>query len=89
VIVSVSFKKTGVVVSSGYVSTNSSGTACHFPLSGEYNSTFVICEENGSWTWEFKDSAGNIGTATAMVDWIDKEAPEMVKVEYSPSSLTS
>jgi hypothetical protein len=62
VVASVSFDEAGVVVTSGWATPsaqNPSGTACHLPLSGEYNSTFVICEENGSWTWEFRDSAGN------------------------------
>ncbi|MFZ5597042.1 MAG: hypothetical protein ACOY31_08540 [Bacillota bacterium] len=31
--------------------------------------------QNGSFTFEFKDAAGNTGTATAAVTWIDKEPP--------------
>lgn len=30
---------------------------------------------NGEFTFEFVDRAGNTGTATAVVDWIDQEAP--------------
>ena len=29
--------------------------------------------QNGEFTFEFVDEAGNVGTATAIVDWIDKE----------------
>ena len=32
-------------------------------------------EDNGEFTFEFIDEAGNRGTATAKVDWIDKEVP--------------
>lgn len=31
--------------------------------------------DNGSFTFQFKDRAGNTGSATATVDWIDKDAP--------------
>jgi len=33
--------------------------------------------QNGTFTFEFQDEAGNIGTATAEVDIIDKEAPRV------------
>ncbi len=33
-------------------------------------------EENGSFTFEFIDEAGNVGTATATVNWIKKESEE-------------
>ncbi|MBD2847399.1 hypothetical protein IDH44_19530 [Paenibacillus sp. IB182496] len=36
-----------------------------------------IFEENGEFTFEFEDEAGNVGTATATVDKIDKTAPEV------------
>lgn len=39
-------------------------------------STFVFTE-NGQFTFQFRDEAGNIGTATATVDNIDKEAPQV------------
>ena len=32
-------------------------------------------EDNGEFTFEFRDEAGNTGTATATVNWIDKEIP--------------
>ena len=34
-----------------------------------------VFTENGEFTFEFEDKAGNKGTATAKVDWIDKVAP--------------
>lgn len=40
--------------------------------SGLKNYTF---EENGSFTFEFKDLAGNVGSAVASVNYIDKEKP--------------
>lgn len=39
-------------------------------------------EDNGEFTFEFEDAAGNRGSATARVDWIDKAAPK-VSVKYS------
>ena len=39
-------------------------------------------EENGEFTFEFKDIAGNKGTAKAVVNYIDKELPEAT-VTYS------
>ena len=36
--------------------------------------TYVFTE-NGEFTFEFKDEKGNKGTATAKVDWIDKNGP--------------
>lgn len=44
--------------------------------------------ENGSFTFEFKDAAGNTGTVTATVTWIDKEIPT-AQVSYSPSTATN
>lgn len=43
--------------------------------------------ENGEFTFEFKDKAGNIGTATARVDWIDDSLPEAF-FSYSTMELT-
>lgn len=34
--------------------------------------------ENGSWIFEFSDTPGNIGTAVATVDWIDKLVPTAI-----------
>lgn len=43
---------------------------------------------NGSYTFEFYDLAGNKGTATATVDWIER-APVTAEVEYSTTELTN
>ncbi len=44
--------------------------------------------ENGSFTFEFKDKAGNMGTATAEVGWINKTTPKL-KVTYDITEDTS
>jgi hypothetical protein len=44
--------------------------------------------ENGSFTFEFKDKAGNIGTATATVDWIDTVIPNGI-INYDITELTN
>ena len=52
---------------------------------GKLSYTFT---KNGTFTFEFVDSIGNRGTATATVDWIDKEAPTAT-LEYSTTKLTN
>ena len=54
----------------------------------EDGSTTHTFTENGEFTFEFEDAAGNVGTATATVDWIDKTPPSM-SVEYSTTEPTS
>lgn len=49
--------------------------------------TYVFTE-NGEFTFEFVDADGNVGTSTAKVDWIDREAPT-ANVEYSITSPTN
>lgn len=44
--------------------------------------------ENGDFTFEFEDAAGNKGSAEAHVDWIDKTMPEM-DVTYSTTAPTN
>jgi len=44
--------------------------------------------ENGTFTFEFKDKAGNVGSATATVDWIDSKIPHL-DVEYSTKEITN
>ncbi len=44
--------------------------------------------ENGEYTFEFADEAGNIGMKTAVVNWIDKVAPT-AKIEYSTTEATT
>ncbi|MCP8967666.1 beta strand repeat-containing protein [Ectobacillus ponti] len=56
--------------------TNNGGTLSH---------TFTA---NGTFTFEFKDAAGNTGTATATVNNIDKTAPTAT-VTYSKTTLTN
>ncbi len=87
---------TGVVSYSEENPTNQSVTARVGNLStqnaeviGEDTVTF---EENGSHTFTFeeKDAEGKVvktGTATAVVDWIDKEEPK-AHIEYSTTSPT-
>lgn len=43
---------------------------------------------NGEFTFEFVDAAGNKGTATAKVDWIDMKAPKAT-IKYDIKSLTN
>ncbi len=52
---------------------------------GKMTHTFT---ENGEFTFEFEDSAGNKGSAVAKVDWIDKSAPT-VDVTFSTTELTN
>lgn len=44
--------------------------------------------ENGSFTFEFRDKAGNIGKAVATVDWIDKTLP-VATIKYSTTEPTN
>ena len=44
--------------------------------------------ENGRYTFEFKDLAGNKGTAVANVTWIDRNLP-VATITYSTTSLTN
>ena len=47
--------------------------------------TFV---ENGTFTFQFEDAAGNAGTAEAAVDWIDR-TPPTATIVYSNTDLTN
>ncbi len=47
-----------------------------------------VFDDNGEFTFEFIDKAGNIGTATANVHWIDKEAPTAT-LKYSTTNPTN
>lgn len=44
--------------------------------------------DNGEFTFEFVDKAGNKGTALAKVDWIDREAP-VATLKYNKTTLTN
>lgn len=50
-----------------------------------YEYTFT---KNGSYTFKFKDKAGNIGNAVANVTWIDKESP-IGTISYNTTNLTN
>lgn len=52
---------------------------------GKMTHTF---DQNGEFTFEFVDKAGNKGTATAVVDWIDKEPP-IAEVTFNTTELTN
>ncbi|MDD2480777.1 MAG: DUF5011 domain-containing protein [Lutispora sp.] len=47
-----------------------------------------IFAENGDFTFEFEDNAGNRSSKIASVDWIDK-TPPMATLEYSNTSMTN
>ncbi len=47
-----------------------------------------VFTRNGVWTFNFTDDLGNAGTATAVVDWIDK-TPPTATVSYSTVSPTN
>ncbi len=44
--------------------------------------------DNGTFTFEFVDKAGNKGTATAKVDWIDRTSP-VATLTYNKKTLTN
>ncbi|MGI6235641.1 MAG: DUF5011 domain-containing protein, partial [Christensenellales bacterium] len=47
-----------------------------------------IFTQNGEFVFEFEDQAGNKGSITAEVDWIDK-IPPRVSLEYSNNAMTN
>ncbi|WP_248923908.1 Ig-like domain repeat protein [Paenibacillus hamazuiensis] len=55
------------------------------PADGSREHTFT---ENGSFTFEFRDEAGNRGTTTAVVDFIDASVPS-AQVTLEPNTWTS
>lgn len=60
-------------------------------ISGDQNSldpfTYLFMR-NGSFTFRYEDAAGNTGTKTVWVDWIDKAAPKVV-INYSTTDPTT
>lgn len=52
-----------------------SGFSEKVTITNNSGSDTYIFDKNGSFTFEFKDEAGNIGTATATVNWIKEETP--------------
>ncbi|MBQ3145256.1 MAG: leucine-rich repeat domain-containing protein [Clostridia bacterium] len=55
-------------------------------VNNDENTTYTFTK-NGEFTFEFEDDYGFVGTATAKVDWIDKEGPK-AEVIYSPKEIT-
>ena len=53
----------------------------------EDGSYSIVFDRNTTYTFEFKDKAGNIGAAEANIDWI--KDPTTVKVTYDITSLTN
>ncbi|WP_248930826.1 DUF7594 domain-containing protein [Paenibacillus hamazuiensis] len=82
VVVTVDVPPTATVTYSTYGPTNQNVIAAMTPSEpvtvlnngGSASYTFT---GNGSFTFEFVDAGGNLGTATASVSWIDKEAPKL------------
>lgn len=56
-------------------------------LNNDGKDTYTFTD-NGEFTFEFVDKVGHKGTATAKVNWIDREAPTAT-IEYSTKSETS
>ncbi len=57
-------------------------------ITNNNGSDTYVFTENGEFTFEFVDKNGNIGTSTAVVNWIDKIAPTAT-IEYSTTSPTN
>ncbi|MBJ6362600.1 hypothetical protein ACFOQM_15160 [Paenibacillus sp. GCM10012307] len=63
------------------------GTSKPVQITNNQGRNVYIFNENGSFTFEFKDEAGNTGTATATVSNIDKQGPRVKLVRsynYGP-----
>jgi len=71
-----------IVLSDGTV-TDSDGNVV-----GNMNTFTYEFIDNGEFTFEFRDRAGNTGSATAKVDWIDMEAP-VGTLYYDKTGLTN
>lgn len=61
--------------------------AIYNPETGMYRHTYTFTE-NGSFTFEFEDLAGNRGTYTVTVNNIDKKVP-FASISYSETTTTS
>ena len=64
---------------------NATGEENQAPNNDPFMVTF---DDNGEYTFYFQDAAGNTGSATAKVTWIDKEAPR-ASIAYSTKDKTS
>ncbi|MCI8466877.1 MAG: hypothetical protein HFI08_01595, partial [Bacilli bacterium] len=56
-------------------------------LNNEGKNTYTFTE-NGEFVFEFRDQAGNVGSAKAVVNWIDKKAP-VASITYSKNTMTN
>jgi hypothetical protein len=79
---SVTFDKMGVSI------TDTEFAPCLSGASEVYLGTCTFTG-NGAFTFHFEDAVGNQGQATAIVDWIDKEVPEVTLITYMPATLTT
>ncbi|GHV23471.1 hypothetical protein FACS1894176_01340 [Bacteroidia bacterium] len=66
-------------------------TGCNEPIvitnnSGNANYTFT---GNGFFLYFFRDIAGNLSVAPAVVTWIDKTLPQALSLTYIPATLTT
>lgn len=74
-----------LIPSEDVVVLNNGNTESDNPNSDPLTHMFL---DNGEFTFEFRDAAGNIGYATANVDWIDRVMPN-VFITFSETELTS
>lgn len=56
-------------------------------VTSNFGNKYYVFTENGSFTFNYYDGAGNTGSKTVTVDWIDKEPPSAT-IEYSNSDVT-
>lgn len=54
----------------------------------ENGANYHLFTENGTYTFQFRDAAGNVGTATASVDWIDPSL-SLADIRFSTLDLTN
>ncbi len=56
-------------------------------VTSNFGSKSYTFTENGSFTFSYYDGAGNVGSKTVTVDWIDKDAP-IATIDYSNYDIT-
>ncbi len=66
---------------SSYVIARLVNPSTEITITNNYGNDTYVFEENDSFTFTFEDKNGNKGSATATVDWIDKDTPT-VEVDY-------
>ncbi len=65
----------------GYVIARLDNPSTEITVTNNDGNDSYVFKENGKFTFEFEDKAGNKGSATAEVTWIDSKGPE-ANVEY-------